>query len=312
MEIPPQLLILLPLAVAAGVDLYLTLLVVGLAVQLGLGALGGPTISPAQGMPLLLGLAGLYVAEAAMESRPLTALLWHNLQLILRPLGGALLGLFLLGGGPWGFTVLGAAMGGLVAAFSHVLVWGQGLLLRIVPGQRLPPRAFNFAGDLAVVALLTLTLLRPDWGVLLATLLLLFGLVLGRNHHGVVRFGLTLLLGRAWAIVSPTAWKPGADLPAWIQKGIGLDSVDSHRGVPAATWGLIGRRRFKEGWILQKNQEMFFAFRRRRRAEFVGLDGQQEEVEVGTLSKTIQYRGSGEGPSALFLQVGLIGLESHK
>jgi hypothetical protein len=42
------------------------------------------------------------------------------------------------------------------------------------------------------------------------------------------------------------------------------------------------------------------------------MDGIEEMVEVGALSKTIRYRSPDEGSSALFLQQGLIGPESHK
>jgi hypothetical protein len=312
MEIPPHLQILLPLAVAAGVDLYLTLLAVGVAFYLGLGPLGVTAVTPLQGVPILLGLGGLYLAEAAMESRPSLALVWHNLQLLLRPLSAGLLGLFLFRGESLSFMVLGAAVAGVVAAFSHVLVWGQGLLLRIAPDRRLSPLAFNFAGDLAAVALLALTMIRPDLGVLLATLLLLLGLILGRSRHGVVRFGYTLLLDRMWGIVSPTVWRTRPELPAWIRRGIGLGPLDVLKGVKAATWGVVGPHRFKDGWILHKNQEIFFAFRHGGRPQFVQIEGDQEKVELGILSKTIRYRSPGGSSSALFLQRGLIGPESHK
>ncbi|MFH1764588.1 MAG: DUF4126 family protein [Gemmatimonadota bacterium] len=318
MEIPPALLILLPLAFAAGLDLYLTLLTVGMAISLGLGlgvgvgALGGAAISPLQGVLILLGLAGLFLAEAAMESRPVGALLWHNLQLLFRPFGASLLGLFLLQGEASGFMVLGAAMAGVVAAFSHVLYWGQGFLLRIVPDQRLSPLAFTFAGDLATMALLALTLISPNLGVLLATLLLLPGLILGRTLHGAVRFGLTLFLERVWGIVSPTVWQTDAELPAWIRKWTAPGSLDGPRGAPAATWGVVGPGRFRDGWILQKNQEIFFVYRKARAIRFVRMDGIEEMVDVGPLSKTIRYRSPDRGSSALFLQLGLIGPESHK
>jgi hypothetical protein len=312
MEILPQVKILLPLAVAAGVDLYLTLLTIALAVLMGWGNLGETALSPLEGMPILIGLALLYGAEAATESRPTPALLWHNLQLILRPLGAGLLGLFLLRAEPAGWMVLGAATTGIVAAFSHVLVWGQGIILRIVPLQRPSPRAFGLWGDLAVVALLALTLANPDLGGLLAALLLLIGLFFGRRRHGAVRFGFTLFVEKVWGIVSPTSWRTGSELPAWVRKGIDMDWLEATRGAPAATWGVVGPHRFEDGWILQKNREIFFAYRRGTAPLHIRLDGVEETVELGPLSKTIAYRSPEGDPSALFLQMGLIGPESHK
>ncbi len=239
METPPELLILLPLALAAGLDLYLTLLTVGAAISLGLGVgtLGGSAISLLQGAPMLLGMAALFIAEATMESRSVGALLWHNLQLFFRPFGASLLGLFLLQGEGPAIMILGAAMAGVVAAFSHVLYWGQSFLLRLVPDQRLSPLAFTLAGDLATVALLALTLVNPNLSVLLGTLLLLLGLILGRSLHGAVRFGLTLFLERVWGIVSPTVWQTDAELPAWIQEWTDPDSLNGAQGRPGCDLG---------------------------------------------------------------------------
>ena len=312
MDIPPQFLLLLPLSLAAGVDLYLTLFVVGVVFFLDLGEWGGTAISIHQAAPVLLGLAGLFFTELVMDSRPTLALLWHNLQLLLRPFGAALLGLLLFQREPTGFLVLAVAMATIVSAFSHVLVWGKGILLRITPNPRISPLGFKLLSDLAAAGLLALTLLDPDLGALLATLLLLLGLIFGRDLHGAVRFGWTLWADRVWGIVSPTEWQSRGKLPRWALEEASLGPLDSIRGARAATWGIVGPGRFKDGWILQKNREFLFAFRQSRDPRLILIDGKREGVELGSFTKTIRYRSSQGVPSALFLQLGLNDPESHK
>jgi hypothetical protein len=310
MEIPPQLLLLLPLSVAAGVDLYLTLLAV--VVGVSTGAAGGAELPPLVSLSVLLGLAGLYLAELMAELRPFSALLWHNLQLVLRPLGAVLLGLFLLRGEATVFVFLGAAMAGVVAAFTHVLFWGKNLVLRIAPHPGRSLFLLNLAGDLVVVALVGLAIFRPEPGALVAVLLLLVGLLFGGNLHGVVRFGLALLADRLWGIVSPSRWKTEGELPRWTLQEAAQAAPGTPLGARAVTWGVVGTGVFKSGWILQRNRDLLFLYRRGRGARMVPIAGVQTEVVAGPLAKTVRYRTSEGAPSALFLQMGLNAPESHK
>ena len=312
MEIPPQFLLLLPLSIAAGVDLYLTLLAVGVVSGLGIEGWAEPVISPWAGGSVLISLAVLVLAETVMESRSFLALVWHNLQLLLRPLGAALLGLFLFQGETLGFLALAVGMASVVAAFSHALVWGQSLILRIAPDQPLPPMGFKAVGGLTSLVLISLTLFNPDFGALLGTLLLLLGLIFGRSLHGAVRFGWTLLVDRVWGIVSPTEWQPRDELPDWIRDMASFGPMDGVRWARAATWCVVGPRRFKDGWILQKNLELFFVFRLGRSPQVIQLGGANGKVELGPVSRTILYPSSEGVSSALFLQLGLNDPESHK
>ncbi|HKJ00898.1 MAG TPA: DUF4126 family protein, partial [Longimicrobiales bacterium] len=117
--IPPELLVLPPLALAAGVDLYLTLFFLGAAPATGLwenlpGALGE---LHAPGVLLMVG--SFYVAELAAEGWPSAALFWNAFHAIIRPLAGALLALLLLDGQPVAVQASGAAAAGLIASAAH-------------------------------------------------------------------------------------------------------------------------------------------------------------------------------------------------
>jgi hypothetical protein len=112
--------------------------------------------------------------------------------------------------------------------------------------------------------------------------------------------------------VSPTDWRTTDQLPGWIGTESGQIVHERDRGVRAGTWGVVGPGRFREGWILQRNQDLLFVHRRGRTAVMSRVEGGQDGVEFGPLWKTIRYRSDEGVPSALFLQMGLNGPESHK
>ena len=197
--LPAPILLLLPLTMAAGAEMYLTLLILGASAWLGGWPLDSSPLDPLGGPVTLIFLGVLYLTEAAAELRPLPALLWHNAQLVLRPLGGFFLGILILTGLGPATVILGALGAALLTALIHVHSWGGGLLLRIRPSGRVSPVTLNLLLDTCALALLVLTLENPGWGFAVAVLILGALLMLGRPLHGVTRFGFGLLWEGIWA-----------------------------------------------------------------------------------------------------------------
>jgi hypothetical protein len=312
MDVPPEVFFLLTLSVAAGIDLYLTLLVLGVAGFLGTGDGGGVALTSFIGLPVLLGLGCLYLTEALAELRPSLAVLWHSLQFILRPLGAMLLGMFFLEAEGLPVVLLGIAMAGVVALFSHLLVWGQGLIFRLVPGRSPPLLLLNLSSDLWAVALLTMAMTLPELGALGAILFLAAGTIFGGARLGAFRFGLALSADRVWGIVSPAEWRPQDELPRWVRNAAASVPLEGVKGARAATWGVLGFSKFREGWILRRNERLFFVPRQGREPRILPFDEAPKEVRVGPFAKTLLFRSSDGDLSALFLQMGLNAPESHK
>jgi hypothetical protein len=311
MDLPPELLLLLPLSIAAGLDLYLSLLAAGV----GLALLGGENIVsvPSEvSLPITLALAGLYVVELAAELRPLSAMVWHNLQLLLRPLGAALLGLLLLRGEPGLYVILGVVTAGSVAAFSHVLFWGLQLVARLMGRRALSLLALSLLADLGALGLIGLAVLRPEAGLVVTGLLLTSGLVFGRHLHGATRLGMALLADRIWGIVSPADWRPEGDLPQWVCDLSTENVRESVRGARAGATGGPAVGQFRAGWIIQGNHYLLFVHKVGWRARSERLEGECLGEEIGPLAKTVRFRSPEGTRRALFLQVGLNAPEPHK
>ena len=310
--LPLPLLLLLPLALAAGVDLFLTLLVVVASVELGWGILQD-TGYPSLRWGILFVVALLYLLEVVMEIRPMRGLIWHNLQLILRPLGGALLALTVLEGIPTPLFFIGTLLAGVVTAFTHVLSWGEKLYRLLSPDRRVSALTHSLAEDTLVLAFLVLTIEHPGPAFLLSGALLLTGLLAGTRFHHLARFGIALLRDRVWGIVSPTRWQDAPELPGWIGRWCRTEGFLGIQGLRAGANGLPGTRGFREGWVLESGALRFFAFRSLGARVFIPLDGlQMFPEEPSSITVRVPMEGTDGSKSALFLQRGGPGLKSHK
>jgi hypothetical protein len=99
MSLLDQLGVALGLAALAGVNLYLTVLVVGLVLRFGWVELGGGYAQLAVlGNSWVLGIAaGMFLIEFFADKVPMVDSAWDSLHTLIRPVGGVLLALAALG-----------------------------------------------------------------------------------------------------------------------------------------------------------------------------------------------------------------------
>lgn len=309
--IPPHLLLLLPLSVAAGIDLFLTLLLIVASSALDWGA--PPGEAPHLRFLVLTILALLYLLETSMELRPLRALVWHNLQLVLRPLVAFLLAFAILEGAQPLTLLLVGAGSALVAALSHVLSWGRKLRGFLGERPRISPLTQALAEDTLVLLLLVLAFESPGPAFLVAAGALLISTVRGRTFLELTLFGTALLRDRIGGIISPIRWIERAELPAWIGEWSLAQGFVSVRGLRAGAFELTRTRGFRAGWLLEAGSQRYFAFRCLKGGVFLSF-GSLHMFPEGT--SAIALKASGEDSQgarwALFLQRGAPGPESHK
>src|SRR5262245_5824774 len=104
---------------AAGVNLYATVAILGLAARYGWVDL--PSQFQAFNNPLIIGTAlVLYFVEFFADKIPYFDTLWDMVHTAIRPLGGALIAVTTLGEASPGVEGLVALLGGTVAAGSHL------------------------------------------------------------------------------------------------------------------------------------------------------------------------------------------------
>ena len=304
----PELLLtvltILPLSVAAGVDLYLTLLFLGGARRLGwdsappggLGDLAVPAI--------LLAAAIFYVFERWMERRALPSLYWNAAHTVVRTVAGAQLALLALAGLPLASRVAGAVAAGALTLAVHVTRSGWGLLLALIPARDGVRLLVSVAEDAGVLAILSLSLDAPVAAVALALFAVGAGAVGGRSAAVAFAFALGLLWDSGKALLREPRWQGPERFPAWVRRALDdplLAPGGGLRGSPAGAFNLPGIGLFRRGWVVVRGGSPLFLYRRRRRTQAFDLG---ELTPLGVTPSGIHTRiemGAREGaPLALY------------
>ena len=224
---PPtdQLAALLPLALAAGLDLPLTLLLLGSATSLGFqsappGELGDLAV------PLVLGMAALFwLLELWAERRWLSALGWNLAQGLVRPLAAALLALLLIpdAGAPWRYGA--ALVAALVSLWMQAGRTGWRLLLDLAMASRPSRILVSAAEDAAALALVALLLDAPLAATVLSVVMMALGAAWARPAVRAYRFGLRLVWGGTWGILAPRRWSEPDRFPRWVKRALSSDEL---------------------------------------------------------------------------------------
>lgn len=245
------LLPLLPLALAAGLDLYLTLLLLGASGLLGWAVTPEPLTD--LGSPAVVALSGLfYVVESATSPLPWAATVWNVVNTLVRSVGAGTLVLLAAGTSDpvvSGTLALGA---GLFAGAVHVARtgWWFEIDVRGAPGRT---RVLTIgAEDIVVAALLPLILHRPSARVILALLVLGVGILGARRHLSAGVFAHRLVLSWLPAVMSRGRWLDASRLPRWAHSTAGAAGPGDHavRCTRVAAWGSAVPGTFRMGWLV--------------------------------------------------------------
>ncbi|MCG6986947.1 MAG: DUF4126 domain-containing protein [Gemmatimonadetes bacterium] len=313
--LPPELLALPPLALAAGVDLYLTLLFLGAAPALGWwtslpGALGELS------SPGVLAMVGsFYVLEFLAERWPSGALFWNAFHVIIRPLAGALLALLLLDGQPAHVQAVGAVVAGALAAGAHATRTGGGVLLWLDSAAHPNRLLVSLLEDVGVLGMVTLLLDTPVRALALSALVIGAASPLAASQVRAFAFTVRLAWGRVWGTLGQPRWDDPDAFPSWVRRALEGDVMapgGGLRGSPAAGYRLPGGPRFSTGWVVVRGDTPFFLFPRRRRgAGHVDLgDLRATEVVRGAFFRRVKFQG--QTSVSLYFSLGGPGIGSLK
>lgn len=185
MEVLQTLGIALGLASLAGLSLYLTVFVTGLAIQQG-----WITLAPAYSElavlahPAIITIAGLlYVLEFFADKVPWVDSLWDTVHTLIRPIGGAFLALHVLGPLDPTLDVIAALLAGTVTLMVHSVKAGTRLVANHSP-EPFSNIALSVGEDVIVLGGLALIASDPTLALIVFSVVLLaiafFGPILFR------------------------------------------------------------------------------------------------------------------------------------
>ena len=192
MHILEQLGLALGLASLAGVNLYLTVLITGLAIRFDWVHLADRYQQlDVLGHPAVLAVAGvMFLLQFFADKVPWVDSLWDSLHTIIRPVGGTLLAIQALGDMPTYVQVTAALLAGGAALTTHGAKAGTRLLINHSP-EPATNITMSLGEDIAVVGGMALVMLRP---------------VIALVVFSVVLVLLWMIFPRLWRIIRTTLW----------------------------------------------------------------------------------------------------------
>jgi hypothetical protein len=144
---------------AAGINLYATVAILGLAKRYGWVAL--PEQFQVFDNDIVIGVAlVLYVIEFVADKVPWVDSIWDAVHTVIRPVGGAVIAVTTLGDASPTMQGLIALMGGSLAAGSHLTKAGTRVAVNTSP-EPFSNWILSFGGDAFVIGLASLALAYP-------------------------------------------------------------------------------------------------------------------------------------------------------
>jgi hypothetical protein len=237
---------ILGVAVASGVNLYLTVLAVGLAQRFHWVS-GLPPELGVLGHPLVLIAAGLlFLIEFFADKIPFVTVLWDGLHTFVRPVGGALLALGVAEKLPPAVQVLALLAGGTIALGTHGGKMGFRLLAHTAPEPG-THSLISVAEDLGVLGLLALAYSHPWVAIPILVAIILAAAIMLPLVVRILRFLLTALVGRCHAWFGH---RDGSRPPRWASLALlELDPAGQPALLRAFARKVKGAPRLKAGFL---------------------------------------------------------------
>jgi len=244
----------LGLASLAGINLYLTVFVSGLAIQQG-----WITLQPQYeqlavlGDPIIVGVAGtLFVIEFFADKVPWVDSLWDSVHTFIRPVGGAMLAVTALGDVQPVYDVLVGLLAGGVALTTHGAKAGTRLLVNASP-EPFSNIGVSFAEDATVLAGLALVHTHPVAALAVTVVAVGVTIWLAPRIFGAARAMLWFAWRRVRHGVGNTDISAVPDLPPDLEIALGQlrgDDADLQWAAPCVTGKGKALRTNTFGWLL--------------------------------------------------------------
>ncbi len=302
----------LGLACLAGVNLYLTVFVTGLAIHQHWIILSPAYQSLAVlSNPLILWISGtLYVLEFFADKIPWVDSMWDTVHTIIRPIGGALLAIRVLGQTSPTFEVVVALAAGGASLITHSAKASTRLVANASP-EPFSNIVLSLVEDAAVVGGLALIHYNPLWALGVFVLLLSIILYFAPRIFRVVKIKLWLiwkkLNGPAESEVAPTLPTALSSRAATAFARENLLGETVAWAVPCISKRLRGVPPNASGTLIATNEDpaklIFVAHKGwGARAQTIQLDGCRVVREPKFLSENLVIAPeSGKGASSTFL-----------
>jgi uncharacterized protein DUF4126 len=302
----------LGLAALAGINLYLTVFATGLAIHFH-----WITLAPAYqsldllGDPWIITISGiLYFLEFLADKIPWVDSIWDAVHTVIRPIGGALLAIQVLGHPSPTFTVIVALLAGGTSLVSHTAKTATRLASNTSP-EPFSNIALSFGEDIAVVGGLALIYHNPVVALSIFTIAIATFFYFAPKILRAMKAKLWL----AWKKLNfPADYKLPAQLPTTLPSGLSEVFKQQNTSDETIAWAapcLSGRGRRIPANLFgalvlttEESKKLWFVARKNNRPFTATIDLEEMMIahEPKFLSENlIIVSSTGKGPRYLFI-----------
>ena len=245
---------ILGLAFVSGINLYATVLMVGLGIRYHWVEGLPPDLAVLAHPAVLIVAAVLYALEFLADKIPVVSTIWDLIHTFVRPVGGALLALAAVKGVHIGAPVETVALllGGTIALGAHSTKMGVRLLGHAAPHPVLHA-GVSVLEDVSVVGLLVLVYTHPLIALIVLAILIGLTALIGPLAFRVLYFAARATWGRLMSWNSPSA-----TLPIWMPESVATAPVQAYfcfaRSIP-------GVPRMHKGYLIDSPQGLCFVWK---------------------------------------------------
>jgi len=163
MQALQALVLTLPLSLTCGINLYATVLVVGLSIRYGWVADPPAALAPFASLPVIIIAGVLYVFQFFADKIQFLDNAWDLVHTLIRPLAAIVIAVMMTyGEGDPTVTIIAALMAGTVSFVAHSGKAGSRMVLNVIsPHENLSNTALSVGEDAAVVGLTALAVTHP-------------------------------------------------------------------------------------------------------------------------------------------------------
>ncbi len=295
---------LLGLAFAAGLNLYATVALLGLAGVLGLGPLP-PTLRGLEHPIVLVSAAALYLVEFVVDKVPRLDSFWDTLHTVIRPAAAAMLTVAAVGDLPFAIRASAGVLAGGIALLAHATK--AGIRVTLLGGRGAGAHAVaSVTEDVAAVGLAGATLRFP------AAALALVGAAIAATLPLVPRLSRAFALGVRAGVACIHGlffgghWHGPREMPRRLRAI--LDPQTFGFGNPATTRvavrGIPGVGAYRNGWIVLAGHRPMLLYHARLRARSLVLPQGEVSLRQGFWADIATIQGERVRYQLFFLKDG--------
>jgi len=293
-------------AFAAGLNLYLTVAVIGLTSRLGLiPSLPAPLLGLENSIVIASAVA-LYIVEFVVDKIPQVDSVWDALHTFIRPVATALLIFFALAASPIEIRVAAGLFALVVALAAHGTKAGLRIILNTTP-RRWKNTLISTIEDVCAAALAVAAIRFPVAALFSAGAAILLIMLGGPRLWRAAVLAVRAFRARFRGFFGERGWRDLDEVPLKLKSVVRQPELGQAepRTARAAMKGMRGVGAYRNGWLVVGTEGPIFVYRKRFRTRCLGLPPIEDaRIHRGFWTNTLEFTASGRACTLFLLKDG--------